>query len=346
MSRFYVLLLILPSLLLSRENPFLSTKESDDIPISNNYIESPDDFEKIAFMLPDSARVLSAVEVVYQNIDGSISRKRIDIEKKFDWKKKLALSYDFKGAKKSYSTPVIKTTVTKTVKKRVSKIVNDKVVYDKETVETKPVEKKEERKAVKDEIAVTHYMSGENPEVAEKALGTLNSQNSTFNQDGSDKAKKKAVSQNSSSIYGQSSIWGNQAPTQQAVPEQKIEPVNSETTTSSTTKTESEHTTLSIGKPKFIDFDFDIQNSTIKITTNDKKSRHFMLIRPDRIVIDFHREVTFPNQTFNIDKGIFGEVKLAKRGTNIYRISIYIEKGYRYNLNRTESGYDIECYKK
>lgn len=312
--------------LFSRENPFLAQKEAKDIPISNNYIQSPEHFKKINFKLPDSARVLDYIEIVYQNIDGSISRKKVEIDKQFDWNKKLAFSYDFVKPVEGKSS---KRVVTKTIKRRVSKVVNNKVVYEKKTV----VKKKLSEKEIKDEVAVTHYVKSDEKDklnqlkADESALGSLNAKNSSFNSS-RDKAKENVVSSSTSSIYGNSSSWNN-----------------SKTTGDLESTVNTNQVTVSLGKPRFSQFEFDVEKHKIKITTTDKKNRHFMLVRPNRIIMDFTREVTFPHQTFEINQGIFGEMKVSKKGSNSYRVSIFLEKDYRYKLIRTESGYNVKCYK-
>jgi hypothetical protein len=363
--------------LFGRENPFFSKGADIDIPLSSNYINPPENFSKIVFELPDSARIVDAIEIVYKNIDGSIDRKRVDVDKIIDWKKKFAFSYNYNIPKKrEYEEPVFATTttITKTVKKRTSHIVNNQVVYDKteENTTILPEEK------TKGEIAVTHYIKGgsesENSEdkMGEDAdaLASLNSQNSAFNTSSEEKAKEKAVSDKSSAIYSKSSIWGSSSSSQTGnlansnsnIPaSQNLSTSSSNlTNTSSTTlqseskieefgdnvkTTEKSKVTLALGKPRFSLLDFNLDENIIKISTIDKKIRHFMLVRPNRIVIDFSREVSFPNQTFDINNGIFKEVKISKNGSSGYRITIYIDEDYRYNLNRTEIGYEIKCYK-
>ena len=316
----------------------MSQKEAKDIPISNNYIQTPDDFKKASFKLPNSARILNYIEIVYQNIDGSISRKKVDIDKLFNWKKRLYLSYNFhsKPPIRTYNSATIssngvitKRIVTKTVKKRVSKIVNNRVVYDKTEVinSKKPI-----RDDVKDEIAVTHYMNKDlerrerELKEAEKALSSVNPESSSFRTTSSDN-KDKMVVNSTGSIYSGSSVWeGTNSGKGENVKDSRV--------------------TISLGKPRFSQFEFNIIEHKIKISTTDKKSRHFMLIRPNRIVVDFIRDVSFPNQTFEINKGVFGEMKVAKKGSSSYRVTIFLKEGYRYKLTRTEIGYNVKCFKR
>jgi hypothetical protein len=339
----FLLLAISLSTLSGRDNPFMPKPDAQDIPIANNYIKPPEDFKKVTFKLPESARILDYIEVIYQNVDGSISREKVSVDKSINWKKKLTLLYDMdikrggsgknspkKSSKKSSSTQTI---TTKTVKKRVSKIVDNRVVYDKEEIKREaPVEKS----GIKDEILVTHNMKdlkplGGDAEALEKNKDGV----SEFDKDGRLKAFQKAVSQNSAPIYSPSSIWGDSNP-----------PSISGIKDFDAGDKKGGETSVSLGKPRFSLFEFFAEDNTIKISTGDKKKRHFMLVRPNRIVIDFYREVNFPNQTFDISQGVFKEMKLSKNGSDSYRITVFIESGYRYKLSKTEQGYQIKCYER
>jgi len=330
-SRIIIFLLILSTLLFSRENPFLSEKVEEDIPISNNYTQAPDHFKNISFKLPNSSRILNYIEIFYQNIDGSIGKKKIEIDKLFNWKERLHLGYNLVSkCKTPNSKYYTKRVVRKTIKKRVSKIVNNKVVYDRTTT---VIDDNESLKGLKDEVAITHYMNKkaledlENRKKAERELSSLNAENSSFNTSSNSKVQQKVVQKNSSSIYGGSSVWG------------------SISETISDSNLTGNQVVVSLGKPRFSQFAFDILTSKIKVSTTDKKNRHFMLIRPNRIVIDFVREVSFPNQTFQINQGIFGDMKVAKKGAKSYRVTIFIKNEYRYKLTRTEIGYNVKCFK-
>ncbi len=347
MNRFILLLLLAVINLIGRENPFLSTKEAEeDIPISNNYIQAPGDLKKITFTLPNSARILESLEIRYINIDGSIGKKKIEINKKFNWNKKLAFGYNYiqpKQEQAKKNTIVI----TKTVKRRVSRVVENRVVYNKGQNLN---EQKVDKSKLKDEVTVTHYVNGkpehETDENSNVEFGETNADRlERLKKEGELQAKEKAVQKNSSSIYKKSSVWGDGF-SQNSTTQKSINNFEDNELSEEDDYQSGSRVTISIGKPKFIEFDFNIETSKIKISTADKKHRHYMLIRPNRIVIDFEREIKFQNQTFEIAKGIFKKMKISKKGSSRYRITIYIEDDYRYKLNRTEEGYNIECYKR
>ena len=284
MSRVFLLFLFAIDLI-ARNNPFLPTEEAEDIPIANNYIQAPGKLGKVVFTLPDSSRIIESIEVTYINIDGSIGKKKIEIEKQFDRKKRLLFGYNFTCPKcpecpkcpKCPKNIVIK----KTIKKKVTTITNMQESNSSDTNTTKT-----STQLQPDSIVVT--------------------------------STKNIVNSDSTITNQRDQIVGD---TQNRV-------------------------VVSVGKPKFIEFDFDIEKQQIRISTNDKKYRHYMLVRPNRIVIDFEREIRFRNQTFNIDRGIFKELKIIKKGSTRYRVIVYVEDGYRYKFDRDEEGYKIECYKK
>ncbi len=87
--RFFILLLVLGTFVFARENPFVST---NDITKSTQTNKKVIYFKNLQFKLPNSARVLKSIEVSYQNLNGSISKKIIMIDKKVDWHDELFFS--------------------------------------------------------------------------------------------------------------------------------------------------------------------------------------------------------------------------------------------------------------
>ena len=324
---FFVFSFLINGFLIARVNPFAPTQSSEDIPISNNYTQAPGNFKTVSFKLPKTSRIINYVEISYKNIDGSTEKLKVDIDKKFDWNKKLVLSYGLSCPKCKNKCKLIRTkTIRKIIKKRVSKIVNNKVVYDKTTENNIS----DFNSSLKDEVTVTHYMNKEAEKKAkelasaQEALSSINGNQSSFNNKVDvEQAKKEILAKHGSPIYSGSSTWNNKSTniTQQLVK-------------------------VSLGNPRFSLFEFDIKNSIIKISSTDKKNRHFMLVRPARIVIDFLREFNFPNQTFPINQGIFKEMKVARKGDKVYRVTIYIKEGYRYKFTKTEMGYNVKCFKR
>ena len=64
----------------ARENPFKPLVKPN-----SNVIIKKDNFTSTETELPDSARVLKSVTLTYQNMDGTISNKLIEINQNIDW---------------------------------------------------------------------------------------------------------------------------------------------------------------------------------------------------------------------------------------------------------------------
>ncbi|PAF42666.1 AMIN domain-containing protein [Helicobacter sp. 11S03491-1] len=91
MKKIFIFLCLFLYISVGRENPFeplLTPKESshDSSKNSKNY------FENFDFKLPTTARILKSITVTYENIDGSINQKTLDIDESIDWHYPLRLS--------------------------------------------------------------------------------------------------------------------------------------------------------------------------------------------------------------------------------------------------------------
>jgi hypothetical protein len=78
--KFFIYLAIFVSILFSRENPFEPLVSSD-----TKVVIEKEEFASMKMSLPDSARVLKSITLNYQNMDGSINKKSVDINKEIDW---------------------------------------------------------------------------------------------------------------------------------------------------------------------------------------------------------------------------------------------------------------------
>lgn len=93
--------LIIVSLLLyvisARDNPFESviTPKSEEHPVTGIYQEP---LSSVEFVLPSTARVVKSVQVTYQNLDGSIESKTIQLDESIDWHYPLSISQKAKNA--------------------------------------------------------------------------------------------------------------------------------------------------------------------------------------------------------------------------------------------------------
>lgn len=99
--RIFTLFLLLGVLCFARDNPFVPV---ENIAKFTQTAKKEKYFQKADFTLPDSARILKKVDVYYQNLDGSVARKVVNIDKKIDWHDEFVLGY-----KKATSMPVATT---------------------------------------------------------------------------------------------------------------------------------------------------------------------------------------------------------------------------------------------
>ena len=97
--RLAILLFAFCALLIAREDPFepsIAPKEG----LHNQKDSKREILQSIDIALPSTARVLQKVSITYQNIDGTIATKEIDINQGIDWHYPLELSQ--KAIGKSY----------------------------------------------------------------------------------------------------------------------------------------------------------------------------------------------------------------------------------------------------
>ena len=100
----FIAVLVLP--LFSRENPFFPVSSSTIPNYSTNQIEKPKPFRSIRIKLPDSVRILKSVTLTCENLDGSITKKEIPINRAVDWHDTIVIT-EQKGDRNN------KTSVTK-----------------------------------------------------------------------------------------------------------------------------------------------------------------------------------------------------------------------------------------
>lgn len=90
MRSIYIILIV--SLLLSaRDNPFVPSNTQNLPQITSNTNEQKKPLTSAEITLPNEARVLQKVTLEYQNLDGSIATKNIDIDKAIDWHQSIIL---------------------------------------------------------------------------------------------------------------------------------------------------------------------------------------------------------------------------------------------------------------
>jgi len=359
------LILLLSSTLSGRVNPFMYNITPVEIPITNNYMKEPDDFKKELFRLPNSARVIEYIDIRYQNIDGSIETKRIKVNKKIDWSKKLAVNYDkpmivsCPNSKKRK----VKSGTKKITKKRTTKIINHTAYRERKPKDLNNTVSKEN---VRSQISVVHYVDP----TREVYFDKIPDGNNKDSLEGDKVAPPSNFLPQNKSIYSVKSLETSRSPNPKSLlsPDDTpshLEELNHPKSLNEFGKTSMNkppsfskggdgfspndfvgnnnfRTVATLGKPRFAKFE--VKDKTMKIVTKDKQARHFMLIRPNRIVIDFKRQIGFSTKRFDISKTPFKELKIGKHN-DFYRVVIALDDDYRYKLKRVADGYEIECFK-
>jgi hypothetical protein len=89
--------LLLFSPLIARENPFFSANDSAKN-VTSNIPDTAPPLGTLSYNLPDQARVLKEVTFTYQNADGSIETRKIDLDKALDWHKPLLITQGGKSS--------------------------------------------------------------------------------------------------------------------------------------------------------------------------------------------------------------------------------------------------------
>ncbi len=79
-------------------------------------------------------------------------------------------------------------------------------------------------------------------------------------------------------------------------------------------------------------------NKTLKIVTNDKIIRNFLLVKPHRIVIDFKKDTSLKSYIKENKDGIFCKVRVGNH-SGYYRAVVELDGQYKYNMKKVSDGY-------
>jgi hypothetical protein len=83
--------------------------------------------------------------------------------------------------------------------------------------------------------------------------------------------------------------------------------------------------------------------NVLKIDTQDKMSRDFLLTNPYRLVLDFKRDVNLKSQTKELSKKVFKKISLGTHD-GYYRAVILLDGQYKYKKLKHKHGYTINLY--
>jgi hypothetical protein len=84
-----------------------------------------------------------------------------------------------------------------------------------------------------------------------------------------------------------------------------------------------------------------IKNKTVFIATKDKLIRHFFLVQPFRIVMDFKRDADFLTIKKTVKNSYVKKVVVGNHD-GYYRVVIYFDAKYMYKIKKTDEGVKIE----
>jgi len=93
MIKIYLLLLSLS--LFARENPFFPINSELDIPLSGQQLQKAPMLKRATLTLPSTAREIESITVTYKNLDGSISKKSIELQNSVDWHLPIFISQSY-----------------------------------------------------------------------------------------------------------------------------------------------------------------------------------------------------------------------------------------------------------
>lgn len=100
---------------------------------------------------------------------------------------------------------------------------------------------------------------------------------------------------------------------------------------------------LSKIEPKAIGYSVEVYDKKIKLYGSDKLLREFMISMPCRVVLDFESAKMVKNQTIKVSSSIFTDLRIGYHD-GYYRMVFEVDGKYRYKLNKTPYGYDIEFF--
>ncbi len=83
---------------------------------------------------------------------------------------------------------------------------------------------------------------------------------------------------------------------------------------------------------------FFASSKALKIITNDKIIRNFMLVEPHRIVIDFSRDTSLKTYTKQNKNSTFKKIRIGNH-LKYYRVVIELDGEYRYKKKKIANGY-------
>ena len=94
----------------ARENPFFPSVGEKDISYTTNVLVKKEPLKRATITLPSTARVIKSVKIEFQNLDGSMETKKINLDNSVDWHLPIFVSQNYAL---NENQPVKKTVVKK-----------------------------------------------------------------------------------------------------------------------------------------------------------------------------------------------------------------------------------------
>jgi hypothetical protein len=85
------------------------------MPITSNQIAKYQPLDRVAISLPDYARVLEEVTISYKNLDGSIQKKSIQINRAVDWHIPLFISQSYMSSQEKKDKSIKKKSTSRLI---------------------------------------------------------------------------------------------------------------------------------------------------------------------------------------------------------------------------------------
>jgi hypothetical protein len=89
---------------------------------------------------------------------------------------------------------------------------------------------------------------------------------------------------------------------------------------------------------------FDVLGKKLRVVTQDKLLRHFLLVKPHRIVCDFKRDTDIRSYVKDAPKGsLFKRIRIGTH-KGYYRVVIELDGYYTYSMKKIAKGYLFTLY--
>ena len=86
-----------------------------------------------------------------------------------------------------------------------------------------------------------------------------------------------------------------------------------------------------------------VLKKSVQLVTKDKNIRHFMMVHPYRVVIDFKKTSDFLSYVKKIKNSVCTSVAIGNHD-GYYRVVLFLDGQYHFSFKATQYGYNIHFY--